>query len=368
MSAPERRILLTPGPATTTDTVKFAQIVPDICPREEEFSTLLRSVVADLPRLIGAPHDASAILIGGSGTAAVEAMIGSLASDGGLVVINNGAYGERLLQIAGILGLPAFEFASSPTAAIDLGHLDTALATRPAGMTQLAMVHHETTTGLLNDVQAIGALCRRHGVEILLDAMSSFAAVPIDMAADAIAGVAASANKNLQGLPGVSFVIARTRALADARRHRPRSLYFDLAAEHDYFSTHGQMRFTAPVQTLYALRRALDETLAEGIAARRARYDSAWQVLADGLEARGFRLVVPRALQSRLITAIDASGIGGFSFDNLHDFLLARGITIYPGKLANRGTFRIANIGAISARDITDFLDHLDAYLASCRS
>jgi 2-aminoethylphosphonate-pyruvate transaminase len=367
MQAPSRRILLTPGPATTTDAVKFAQVVPDICPRETEFAALMRGIVEDLPRLIDAPADARAILLCGSGTAAVEAMIGSLTGANGLLVINNGAYGERILRIARILGLPSIEFGSDPTAAIDIEGLGAALASRPSGMRHLAIVHHETTTGLLNDLVAVGALCRRHGVQLLVDAMSSFAAVPIDMAAANIAGLAASANKNLQGMAGASFVIARADALAMARQHPPRSLYFDLAAEEAYFSTHGQMRFTAPVQSLYALRQALDETLAETVAIRRQRYDQSWTCLIDGLEARGFVAIVPRELQSRLITAIDAGDIPGFEFEQLHDYLFARGITIYPGKIAGRETFRIANIGAIDSKDITRFLDHLDAYLASCR-
>lgn len=366
MQTPSRRILLTPGPATTTDAVKFAQVVPDICPRETEFADLMRGIVEDLPRLIDAPADARAILLCGSGTAAVEAMIGSLTGGNGLLVINNGAYGERILQIARILGLPTVEFDSNPTAAIDLDDLEAALADRPSGMGHLAIVHHETTTGLLNDLAAVGALCRRHGVQLLVDAMSSFAAVPIDMAAANIAGLAASANKNLQGMAGASFVIARAEALATARQHPPRSLYFDLAAEEAYFSSHGQMRFTAPVQALYALRQALDETLAETVAVRRQRYDESWTILIDGLDARGFIPLVPRELQSHLITAVDAGNIRGFEFDQLHDYLFARGITIYPGKLPGRETFRIANIGAIDRSDITLFLEHLDGFLASC--
>ncbi len=367
VNLPSRRILLTPGPATTTDAVKLAQVVADICPREPEFSAVLRSIVADLPRLIDAPADARAVLLCGSGTAAVEAMIGSLAASNGLIVVNNGAYGERILRMATILGLPVLEFRSDPAAAIDLAELETVLVERPADMAQLAIVHHETTTGLLNDLPAIGALCDRYNVELLVDAMSSFAAIPIDMTACNIAGLAASANKNLQGMAGASFVIVRTAALARAKLRPPRSLYLDLVAEHDYFHAQGQMRFTAPVQTLYALRRAIDEILAESVTGRRRRYDESWAILIDGLESRGFLPIVPRERQSRLITAVDASAIPGFVFEHLHDYMFARGITIYPGKLSGRETFRIANIGAIDLHDIEQFLAHLDAFLISCR-
>ena len=367
MQAPSRRVLLTPGPATTTDEVKFAQVDPDICTRETEFGTLMRGIVADLPRLIDAPSDTRAVLLCGSGTAAVEAMIGSLTGSEGLIVVNNGAYGERILRIARILGLPAVEFRSDPAGAINLKELEATVAGRPSGMAHLAIVHHETTTGLLNDLAAVGSLCRRHGVQLLVDAMSSFAAVPIDMSAGNIAALAASANKNLQGMAGASFVLARADSLEAARQHPPRSLYFDLVAEDAYFSTYGQMRFTAPVQTLYALRQAIDETLLETVVARRQRYDDCWATLIDGLEARGFAPIVPRSLQSRLIAAVDAGAIPGFHFEHLHDYLLERGITIYPGKIAGRETFRVANIGAIDRHDIMQFLEHLDGFLASCQ-
>lgn len=368
MNPPERRVLLTPGPATTTDSVKLAQVVPDICPREEEFAALLRSIVADLARLIGAPADAQAVLLAGSGTAAVEAMVTSLAGEGGLVVVNNGAYGERIARIARTYGIRVLEFRSSPTEPIELASLDRALAARPSGMSQLALVHHETTTGLLNDLPRIGALCRNHGMQMLTDAISSFGACPIDMEAMNLAALASSANKNLQAMAGVSFVLVRGEALAAARTRRPRSFYLDLCAQSDYFTAHGQMRFTAPVQTLYALRRALDELLAEGVGARMRRYAKSWEVLIEGMQARGFAMAVPRHCQSRLITALDGAAVPGFSFARMHDFLLARGFTIYPGKLPGRETFRVANIGDITERDIRDFLAALDAYLAGCRA
>lgn len=367
MDAPERKILLTPGPATTSDTVKFAQVVPDICPREPEFTALLRGIAADLPRLIDAPEDVRTILFAGSGTAAVEAMVSTLAGDG-LVVVNNGAYGERILQMARAYGIPVLDFPSDPERPIDLAALERRLADRPAGCTYLALVHHETTTGLLNDARAVGALAARHGIALLLDAISSYAAVPVDMAGMNVAALAATANKNLQGMAGASFVLARSSALDQARGRPRRNFYLDAVAEHDYVARTGQMRFTAPVQTLYALRRAIDETRAEGVANRLARYRACWQALVDGMEARGFRAVVPREAQAGLITAFDAAGVPGFDFDRLHDFLQARGVTIYPGKLPGRQTFRVANIGALTVADIALYLRLLDEHLATLRA
>lgn len=367
MTTPERRILLTPGPATTTDTVKRAQVVPDICPRESEFAAMVQGIAADLTRLTAAPEDARCVLFAGSGTAAVEAMVNSFAGENGLIVVDNGAYGARILQIARGCRIPALEFRSSPTAPIDLAALESLLAGRPKGMDQLAIVHHETTSGLLNDLAAVGGLCRRHGVELLVDAISSYGAIAIDMEGMNVAALAATSNKNLQAMPGASFLIARRGAL-DAARQRPRrGFYLDAVAEHDHFAAQGQMRFTAPVQTLYALRQAIDEILAEGVAMRLRRYERSWQTLIDGLAARGFAPVVPRQHQSRLITAVDAAAIPGFSFDGMHDFLLARGYTIYPGKLSGRDTFRVANIGDITYRDIEAFLVLVDEYLATCR-
>lgn len=364
MKPPERRVLLTPGPATTSEAVKLAQVVPDICPREEEFAGMVRTIAVDLARVMEAPADARAILLAGSGTAAVEAMLGSFAA-AGVLVVNNGAYGERMLRVAAAHGIPALEFQSSPEQALDLAALDAALAGRPAATAYLALVQHETTTGLLNDLAAVGDVARRHGVRLLVDAVSAYAALPIDMEGMNVAALASTANKNLQGMAGVGFVIARGAEIAAARMRPRRGFYLDAVAEHDYFLAHGQMRFTAPVQTLYALRKALDETLAEGVAARLQRYRRCWQALIDGMEARGFRAVVPRPLQGGLITAFEAGAVEGFDFDRVHDFLLARGVTIYPGKLPGRETFRVANIGAIVPQDIHAFLGLLDECLAA---
>lgn len=204
----KRMILLNPGPATTTNSVKLAQIVPDICPREAEFGQLLENISTELTRLVADPRHYTTVLFGGSGTAAVESMISSIPDHDKMVIINNGAYGKRMCEIAKTYGLNYSEFASPPCEAIDLNALEKFIKASSQPVSYLAVVHHETTTGLLNDIRAIGELCKRYRIDMIVDAMSSFAAIPIDMEKMNISFLASSSNKNLQGMAGVSFVIA----------------------------------------------------------------------------------------------------------------------------------------------------------------
>lgn len=362
----KRNILLTPGPATTSDTVKYAQVVPDICPREKEFGDLLLSVASDLTRFVSDGDECAAVLLGGSGTAAVECVLNSVVSDQDRVlIINNGAYGERMLHIAEVYGIPYLEFASSSTGPLDLRKLEEAIDFANEPVTHLAVVHHETTTGLLNDIKSIGRLCKARGLQMIVDAVSSFGALPIDMREMHISYLASSANKNLQGLPGVSFVIAARDRLEDIK-HRPRrSFYLDLYAHYEFLVLHRQTRFTPPVQAIYALKQAIVETKAEGVAARYERYKRSWQTLIEGLDALGLKTVVPRECQANLITTVVEPDHPSYSFEDLHDYLYERGVTIYPGKLAEINSFRIGNIGNIDAEDIKRFLALLQDFLAS---
>ncbi len=360
-----RDVLLTPGPATTTDSVKRAQLVPDLCPREAEFGAVLREVADGCTALVADSRTHAAVLLGGSGTAAVEAMLASAVGDGPLLVVDNGAYGARMAAIADGCGIPCAVFRSDATTALDLAALESALRGGHDGrpFTHLAVVHHETTTGLLNDVAAIGARCRTHGVALLVDGISSYAAIPLDLAAANVTCLAASANKNLQGMAGIALVIGSRALFAGLRPPRGRSFYLNLGEQYRFFEAEGQMRFTPPVQTVMALRQALLEIRLEGVAARYARYGACWATLLDGLAALGLETLVPRALQSRLVTAIREPDQAGYGFAALHDHCRQRGYTIYPGKLADRRSFRVATIGAITPDDIRGFVAALGDYL-----
>jgi 2-aminoethylphosphonate-pyruvate transaminase len=360
MSTP-RKILLNPGPATTTEAVKRALVVPDICPRETEFGDLVQRVRCDLLTVAGAdPATQTAVLLSGPGTAAMEAAIGSLVpANGRLLVLDNGAYGERAGQIAAALGVPAqvwrVPWTERPTAEEFAAQLDGA----GGPFTHAFWVHHETTTGLLNHFESLGAACRARGVVSIVDAMSSFAGVPLTLRDAPVDFVLSSANKCLQGMAGVSFVLG-SRALIAASTGRGYALNL---ARHERALATGQFPFTPPVQVVYALARALEETLAETVAARAARYRACYDTMLAGMERLEFKALLPRALHSGLLTAFHAPARPGFTFERLHDFLYARGITLYPGKLPGTDTFRVANIGALTPADLAAFVAAVEEFI-----
>lgn len=357
MTATTRMILLNPGPANTTETVKRAMTKPDICPREAEFGEVLKRVRVGVTRVVHDGEAYTSVMLGGSGTAAVEAAIASaVPADGRLLVIDNGAYGTRMAEIARAYGIAydveSFGVGGFPDVARIAKKLDT------ARYTQLAVVHHETSTGMLNPVAELAALCRGRGVEILVDAMSSYAGMPIDVEALGIDFLVSSSNKCIQGMAGLGFVICR-RARLDAMRHIPgRSYYLSLADQHRFLEKSGQMQFTPPVQVVYALDQALDELTAEGgVSARHERYVANWGVLDSGMLSLGFRRLLPAAILSRILTAYIEPDHPNYRFDAMHDRLYAKGFTIYPGKGAQKDTFRLANMGAVGTADMQAFVE-----------
>ncbi|GAA0367594.1 2-aminoethylphosphonate aminotransferase [Bacillus horti] len=363
MKSITRNILLNPGPATTTDSVKLAQVVPDICPREAPFGHLMKSVSIELTNLVSDPEHYTTVLFGGSGTAAVEAILSSVVGQDTVLIVQNGAYGKRMCEIAQVYDLDVEEFKSPCDAPIDLHALETLIQLSPRKISHLAIVHHETTVGLLNDIQSIGDMCKSYNIDLIVDAMSSYGAVPIDMEKMNISYLAASSNKNLQGMAGISFVIADQSKLDSLKNNQPRNYYLNLYAQHDYFSKTQQMRFTPPVQTFYALKRAIEELREEGLEARYARYAKSWETLIQGISRLGLKHLVEAEHHSKLVTAILEPDCAAYSFKEMHDYFYSKGFTIYPGKWEQLNTFRIANIGDITYRDIEEFLRWMERYL-----
>jgi 2-aminoethylphosphonate-pyruvate transaminase len=359
----KRNILLNPGPATTTETVKLAQIVPDICPREEEFGLILNEISEDLTSFVADKTKYSTILLGGSGTAAVESILSSvLPKNNKIIIINNGSYGDRICKIAIRYNLNYVEFKSSNISALDFLKLEETIKVHK-GISHIAIVHNETSTGLLNDLKKISMLAKKYKLEVIVDAMSSYGAIPINMEALNITYLAASSNKNLQGLPGVSFVIARLDSLISLKDVEQLSYYLSLKEQYEYFEANKQTRFTPPVQTLYALKQAIKETKLETVEKRYARYKKSWRTLVDGICRLGLNYIVDKANHSKIITAIKMPE--HINFHELHDYLYSKGITIYPGKINELNTFRIANIGDINHKDINEFLSYLKTFLIS---
>jgi len=364
MEKVKRNILLNPGPATTTDSVKYAQVVPDICPRETEFGEVMRSISHDLTTIAGDPENYVTVLFGGSGTAAVESMLTSVVGNNGKVlIINNGAYGKRQTQIADAYGIKYIEFNSSPIDPIDFDLLEKTIKEHRESLTHVSMVHHETTSGLLNDISAVGSLCKKYGLKLIADTVSSYAGIPMDMEKSNISFMASTSNKNIQGMAGICFVIANRSDLEELKNKPVSNFYLNLYKQYEYFEKTGQTRFTPPVQTMYALRQAIDEALEEGIDKRYERYTACWKILISGLENIGLKYHVALKNQSHLITTIQEPDSSSYSFDDLHDYMIKRDFTIYPGKVGELNTFRIANIGDIQPDEMSKFIEYLSVYM-----
>lgn len=358
----KRNILLTPGPANTSEQVKQAQIVQDICPREVIFCKLMESIAKDITLL--SAEDSSNIsttLFGASGTAAVEALISSVIGDNDkLLIIDNGAYGARAESIASIYKLNTTVYKSSSYEPINLVELEKVC--KKNTITHLYVVHHETTTGLLNNLKELGNLCIRNNIEMLVDAISSFAALPIDMNKLNISHMAASSNKNIQGMAGLSFIISKNDSLEKIKKIAPRNLYLNLYDQYSSFQKSGQMRFTPPVQVTYALEKAIQELKKETIHKRYERYKECWGIINNGLKKVGLKTLVASEHSSKLITTILEPFSSKEIFEDLHDYLVDKGITIYPGKVLNTNCFRISNIGNIQAEDAYYFNECLTSF------
>ncbi|MBJ6368928.1 2-aminoethylphosphonate aminotransferase [Snuella sedimenti] len=362
-----RNILLNPGPATTTDTVKWAQAVSDICPREQEFGDLMEFCSTEITKFVGNTADYATVLFGGSGTATVEAILSSVIPENGkILIIDNGAYGKRMRQITEVYKIETVAFESSSIEPIDLNALES-LIKNTNGLTHLAMIHHETTTGLLNDITAVGEICKQHNISFIVDSMSGFAAIPVDMETMHIDYLAASSNKNIQGMAGIGFAICNKKVLESTASIPMRNLYLNLYAQYAYFEKTHQTRFTPPVQTFYALKQAIIETQEETIEGRYARYSKSWETLISGLESLGLEYLIDKKYHSKIITSIIEPNTDAYDFNAMHDYFFERGFTIYPGKVNNYDTFRISNIGQIDYKDIEAFLKVLKSYLVEIK-
>jgi 2-aminoethylphosphonate aminotransferase len=357
-----RKILLNPGPATTTDSVKQAMLVEDICPREKDFGGLLDSIKEDLVKVVHGGDDYIAALFTASGTGGLEAAITSAVPKGKkILVVDNGAYGARIANIATTFGIDVVLYKLAYGDYPDVGHVQK-LLNENKDVSHLAIVHHETTTGMLNPVQEICDVAKKNNVEVIIDCMSSYAGIPIDIKKWHAGYLISSSNKCIQGMPGMVFVIFRKSLLPELKNQK-RSFYFDLYSQYVGFEKTGQMQFTPPVQVAYALRQAIDEYFAEGELNRWKRYQENWETLATGLKKLNFEFLLPDRYQSKILLAIKEPADPRYNFDAMHDYLYQKGYTIYPGKGAKEATFRLSVLGDLYKKDIENFLVELKNYL-----
>ena len=357
----KRNILLNPGPATTSDSVKMAQVVPDICPREREFSEVFKYVSNELTSIVANTTNYTTVLFGGSGTAVVESILTSvIPHDKTVLILNNGAYGKRMCEIATRYKISFIEFKSSPIEPINLAQLEDEIKSNP-NISHIAVIHNETTTGLLNNLEDFGNLSKKYNIELIVDGMSSYAAIPIDMEKQNISYLAASSNKNIQGMAGIGFVIANRNSIEQLKNIEPRTYYLSLYEQYRNVEDTNQMRFTPPVQTIYALKQAIIEAKEEGIDNRYKRYSKSWEIFIKELKSLGLTYLVDDKYHSKIITSINIPE--NLEFDEMHDFFYERGYTIYPGKVLQFNTFRIANIGQIDESDIVGFIKLFKEYI-----
>lgn len=359
-----REVLLNPGPSTTTDSIKYAQVVPDICPRELEFGNLMEKVAEDLTSFVADPKDYISIMFGCSGTGADEAMVSScVPPDGKLLVVDNGSYGARLAKIAQVYNIDMDVFKSSTYEPIDIAALEEKMKT--GGYTTFAIVYHETTTGLLNPLEKICPMAKKYGMTTIVDIVSAYGGMPINLEKLGIDFASTTSNKHIGGMAGVGIVVCRRSELLKQKEWPMRSYYLNLFDQYKYFLETKQTRFTPPVQTFYALRQAITETKVETIEKRYERFTACWKILVKALKEIGLKMLVAEENQSHFITAILIPETPEYSFTALHDYAKSFGFTIYPGKLGNIDTFRIANMGDIKPEEMTHFTCVLRDYMHS---
>ena len=350
----KRNILLNPGPATTTDTVKRAQLVPDICPREREFGELMRELGTDLLKVVHANEtEWTTVLFCGSGTICMDACVSSLIpADGKLLIVNNGAYSARAAEMARAYSVPHIDLKFPIDGLPDLAAVERTLSENP-DISAVYTTHQETGTGILNPVREIGTLAHAHGAIMIADTISTYAMIPFSADEMNIDVCMSSAQKGIQGMTGLSFVIARKSVLDAAKAYPVRSYYTNLVMQYEGFEQTGEMRFTPPVQTVYAAKRALAEYFAEGETKKWTRHTRTIEAIHEGLAKLGLKEAIPLAIQSGLVVAVEYPA--NFDFMRVHDYCYERGYTIYPGKMQTSATFRLCALGAIDEADIRGF-------------
>ncbi|MFX1394888.1 MAG: 2-aminoethylphosphonate aminotransferase [Promethearchaeota archaeon] len=360
----KRNILLNPGPATTTDTVKNALVVPDICPREEEFGNLMQEIRRDLVKIAGGDESYTSILFTGSGTAAMDSAISSVVPPNKkILILINGAYGIRFAEIARTYNIDVVELNFEFGKKIELDQIEPILI-KDKDIACIAVTHHETTVGILNPIKEIGAIAKKYEKIFIVDTISSFAGVPIDIKKFNIDFMMSTSNKCIQGMAGVAFIICKKQILEKIKYFKARNYYLDLYAQYEYLEKNNQTRFTPPVQIIYALKEAIKEFFEEGSENRFKRYKENYRILKEGLKKVGFNFLMNIDVkESNLLTTIYYLDNPNFDFDILHDKLYERGFTIYPGKISKLNTFRIAVMGAIYPEDIRNFLNNLEEVL-----
>lgn len=352
----KRNILLNPGPSTTTDTVKYAQVVPDICPREKEFGSLMNSLREDLVKIVhGDLNEYTSVLFTGSGTINIDVCINSLLPEGKKVlVVNNGAYSARAVEVCEYYGLPHIDLQFPVDELPDLSVIEKTLKDN-RDIALVHTTHQETGTGILNPIKEIGALAHKYGAIFTVDTTSTYAMRPIDIKKENVDFCMASAQKGLMAFTGLSFIVGKKAIIKESKTYPKRSYYCNLYMQYDFFERTGEMHFTPPVQTIYATIQALKEYWDEGEIEKWKRHTRVFNAINEGLDKLGFKQVIKPEWRAGLVSSAIYPDDPNWSFEKVHDYCYKKGFTIYPGKISTTNTFRLCALGAIDEADIKNF-------------
>ncbi|WP_259757441.1 2-aminoethylphosphonate--pyruvate transaminase [Lactococcus lactis] len=355
--------LLTPGPLTTTRTVKETMLF-DHCTWDDEYKQITQRIRASLLKLAHVSDaEYTSILIQGSGSFGVEAVLSSvIAEDGTLFVLANGAYGDRMVEMAEANKINVISYKTPVNEQANAEEVEALLNQHPE-ITHVAMVHSETTTGMLNDLEPISELTQHYNKTFIVDAMSSFGGVYIDVAALKIDFLISSANKCIQGVPGFSFILAKIDSLKNSKGNA-RTVSLDIYKQWETMDVDGKWRFTSPTHVVLAFEQALKELEAEGgIQVRHARYLDNMETLVNSFAELGLKHYLSEQKQSPFIATFEYPE-GNFKFEDMYNFVKERGYAIYPGKLMGMNTFRIGVIGEIYREDIEKLTEIIREYFA----
>ena len=359
-------LLLTPGPLSTSESVRQAML-QDWCTWDKDYNEGVVTVIREqLLKLAGLDGEYTTVLLQGSGTYAVEATLScAVRPQDKLLIVANGAYGKRMGDIARRHGLNHVLVSLKETVPVTPEAVRRALEEHP-DISHLAMVHCETTTGILNPVEVVARAIRGRGLTFIVDAMSSFGGIPMDVAALNIDYLISSANKCIQGVPGFSFIICKKSELMKCKGNCG-SLSLDLYDQWETMQKDGKWRFTSPTHVVLAFAKAMEELKEEGgISARAKRYRENNQLLIRRMRALGIETYIDDAHQGPIITTFFTPKMDNFSFAEMYEYIKKRGYALYPGKVTDADTFRIGNIGEIYKEDIEKVSDIIEEYFEKC--
>lgn len=359
--------LLTPGPLTTTETVK-KEMLFDHCTWDDDYKQITQKIRKKLLELAHvSPEEYTAILMQGSGTFGVESVLSSVVgTEDKLLIVANGAYGERMADIAEHNGISYVIYHQAYDKIPDAAEIERILQ-EDSAITHVSMVHSETTSGILNDIEAVAKVVKGNGRTFIVDAMSSFGGVEIPVEDWGIDFIISSANKCIQGVPGFSFIIARKKLLLESEG-KARSLSLDLYDQWKTMDVDGKWRFTSPTHVVLAFAKAMEELEEEGgIPARNKRYVENNQLLIKLMKEMGIQTYIEEEHQGPIITTFFFPEDADFTFSEMYEYIKERGYAIYPGKVTEAETFRIGNIGEIYKEDIEKLCNIIKEFLEEKR-